>query len=99
MKKLFLMAMLGVCGCTSHSVFDVSTGDLYGYRTWPWTSEDGELCADLEARVAYYGWGARTQYGTNECHRIEVIMYENGWSDEQTNVMKRAWYWIRGEKK
>lgn len=100
MKKLFLIAVLAVvCGCTSHFVIDVSTGDRYGFKTWPWTSESGEWCADLEARAAYYGWGARTQYGTNECHRIEIIMYENGRNVKQTNVLKRARYWIKGEKK
>ena len=98
MRMLLMFATLALCGCTSHFCIDISNGDRYGFKTWPWTSESGERCADLEARAAYYGWGARTQYGTNECHRIEIIMYENGWSVEQTNVLKRARYWIKGEK-
>ena len=99
MKRLTAIALLVLCGCTSHFVIDVSTGDRYGFKTWLWTSESGEWCANLEARAAYYGWGARTQYPTNVYHRIEIIMYEEGRDVSQTNVLKRARYWIRGEKK
>lgn len=87
-----------LCGCTVIHCFDLYNGDSYGYRTWVWDSRMAERCADLEARARYYGWGARTQYGTNVCHRIEVIMYDEGSDVSQTNVLKRARYWIRGEK-
>jgi hypothetical protein len=99
MRMLLTFAVLVVCGCTSHFVIDVSTGDRYGFKTWPWTSESGEWCADLEARAAYYGWGARTQYPTNVYHRIKIVMYDEGSDVSQTNVLKRARYWIRGEKR
>ena len=99
MKRLMAIALVVLCGCTSHFCIDISNGDRYGFKTWPWTSESGEWCADLEARAAYYGWGARTQYPTNVYHRIEIVMYEEGRDVSQTNVLKRARYWIRGEKK
>lgn len=100
MKKLIAISVLALCGCTHHMNIDISNGDTYCFRTWSWASRMAEECADLEARAAYYGWGARTQYKTNECHRIEVIMYDEGKSAaSQTNVLKRARYWIWGEKK
>lgn len=92
-------AMMALCGCTDTFCIDVSTGDRYGFRTWSWDSEMVKVCADLRARADYYGWGARTQYPTDVYHRIEVIMYDAGSDVSQTNVLKRARYWIKGEKK
>lgn len=99
MKKLMMCAALALCGCTSHFCIDVDNNDLYGYRTWPWDSRMAEECADLEARARYYGRGARTRYGTNVCHRIEVTLYGEGKDVSQTNVLKRARYWIWGERR
>ena len=93
-----LAAALWLCGCTSHFNVDLANGDMYGFKTWPWDSQMAEECADLKARAEYYGWGARTQYATNECHRIEVVMFDEGKSTAQTNVIKRARYWIWGER-
>lgn len=99
MKKLIAAAALAaLCGCTSHMAIDMRNRDVYGYRTWAWNSEMAERCADLEARAAYYGWGARTKYGTNVCHRIEVVMYDCGTDVSQTNVLKKARYWVWGER-
>lgn len=100
MKKLIAAAALAaLCGCTSHTAIDLQNRDVYGYRTWAWSSEQEERCADLEARAAYYGWGARTQYPTNECHRIEVTLYGEGKDVSQTNTLKRARYWVWGERR
>lgn len=99
MKKLIAIAAVALFGCTSNVALDLCNGDAYGYRTWAWYSRQEEQCADLEARAAYYGWGARTQYPTNECHRIEVVMYDCGTDVSQTNVLKVARYWIWGERR
>lgn len=98
MRPIVAALAVALCGCSHCVCFDISNGDRYGYSTWAWSSRMSEVCADLKARAGYYGWGARTQYGTNVCHRIEVIMYDEGSSVSQTNVLKRARYWIWGEK-
>ena len=99
MKKLIAIAAVALCGCTSNMAIDLRNRDVYGYRTWAWYSRQEERCADLEARARHYGWGARTQYGTNVCHRIEVVMYDRGTDVSQTNVLKKARYWIWGERR
>ena len=98
MKKLIIGLALGaLVGCGSMcAVIDINNNDTYGYRVLPWENDDEENAA---ARARYYVWGARTQYPTGQCHRVEILLYEEGkeWSD--TNVMKRAHYWVWGEKK
>ena len=98
MRLIIAASVAALCGCTTCFCVDVANGDRYGYSTWTWSSETSKVCADLEARARYYGWGARTQYGKDVWHRIEVIMYDEGSSVSQTNVLKRARYWVRGEK-
>lgn len=96
MKKLFLIAALAVCGCTSTYMIDIYHGDRFGYRTWCWATPMEERCAEMEARIRLYGWDAREHYPTNVCHRIEILYYDEG-REEQTNVNKRVRYWIWGE--
>ena len=98
-KPIAAAALAALCGCASNITVDAYNGDAYGYRTWVWQSRQEEQCADLEARARYYGWGARTRYGTNVCHRIEVVMYGPGADVSQTNVLKTARYWIWGERR
>lgn len=97
-RLIVAASAVALCGCSTCTCVDISNSDVYGYRTWAWDSEMSKMCADLVARVRHYGWGARTQYGTNVWHRIEVIMYDEGSDVSQTNVLKRARYWIRGER-
>ena len=96
MKKIMpiIIAAL-VAGCTSCHCIDIANGDFYGYSYAPWQSKNSK---DMAARAEYYEWGARTQYGADTCHRIEIVMYDSGDTTEQTNVLKRARYWICGEK-
>lgn len=42
--------------------------------------------------------GARTQYPKGTWHRVEITMFDVGEDCSQTNVLKRARYWIEGEK-
>ena len=95
MNKPILIALVAlVSGCTRSFNIDLYNGDQYGYSYAPWQSEQAE---DMAARAKYYEWGARTQYGKDTWHRIEIVMYQ-GDRYGQTNVIKRAKYWIRGEK-
>lgn len=95
MKKLITIALVAlVSGCTRSFNIDLYNGDQYGYSYAPWQSEQAK---DMAARAEYYEWGARTQYGNDVWHRIEIVMYQ-GDRHSQTNVIKRAKYWIRGEK-
>ena len=95
MKKLITIALVAlVAGCTKSFNIDLCNGDLYGYSYAPWQSRDAK---DMAARAEYYECGARTQYGKDTWHRIEIVMYQ-GDRHSQTNVIKRAKYWIRGEK-
>lgn len=96
MEKIMTIVLAAlVAGCTRCYGIDIANGDFYGYSYAPWQSETAK---DMAARAEYYEWGARTQYDTNCWHRIEIVMYDSGCTTEQTNVLKRARYWIAGEK-
>lgn len=92
---VLIMALTIGCGSIT-AVFDISNGDRYSYRTLPWENDEEQNAA---ARAKYYAWGAKTQYPTGTCHRLEIILYKDGKDVSQTNVMKLARYWIVGEKK
>ena len=95
MKKLIMTSFVALAaGCTSVYSIDLSNRDRYGFSYAPWQSRNAK---DMASRAEYYEWGARTHYGNDVWHRIEIVMYQ-GDRYGQTNVIKRAKYWIRGEK-
>ena len=98
MKKLMIAAALALCGCTNCAVVDISNNDVYGYRKWPWYTPGQEETASIQGQLAHWCWGARTQYPTGTYHRVEIRLYEAGDSLAQTNIMKRSWIWLEGEK-
>ena len=96
MNKLISIALVAlVSGCMRSFNIDLYNDDRYGYSYFPWQRKQAK---DMAARAEYYEWGARTQYGKDTWHRIEIVMYQ-GDRYSQTNVIKRAKYWICGDKK
>lgn len=96
MKSIMLCAaLLAFAGCTNCHMIDLANGDRFSYSYAPWESHKGE---EMAARSRYYEWGARTQYPKGTWHRVEITMFDAGEDCSQTNVLKRARYWVEGEK-
>lgn len=84
-----------LAGCTNCHMIDIANGDMFSYSYAPWESPEGK---EMAARARYYEWGSRTKYRKGTWHRVEITMFDAGEDCSQTNVLKRARYWIEGEK-